>query len=409
MRNRNPQPAPLDLPPVNITPIRIYGQLIGPMQRPEASVKILLKAITTNQLIVQDTWSECTVDQAGHYDFSVNPGKYAVYFERSGLKTRVNNIQVYSDSAPGPLQTFMLSPAPEMLTPLVVQESKAILEMNSAAMLRSRQWAENPVDVPVLDFEQGAGPEYSAYHWAHKAMESLDTDTNINWRKEWSSTTAYAFRDAVRYQGSAYYCIEANTGIVPPTADIADNANWSLMARKGDNSTVQGPPGPSNTLTIGTVTAVPYGTNPTVTLSGTSPGQILNFTLETGKEGNPGTPADMSDYYNKTEVTNLINADLANYYTKTQIDAMFAGGGVVPSGAVGMWALLTAENMEQFTYGESVPGSKLNFASIYSEESGELGVSYTSSTRPAGTWRMAATSGGGAWAWGTAFIAQRIA
>ncbi|URO00949.1 prophage tail fiber N-terminal domain-containing protein [Leclercia adecarboxylata] len=248
MRNRNPQPAPLDLPPVAITPIRIYGQLIGPMQRPEAYVKILLRAITTTQQIVQDTWSECIANQSGNYDFSVNPGKYAVFFERSGIKTRVNNIMVYSDSAPGPLQTFMLSPAPELLTPLVVQEVKAALELASAAVLRSRQWAENPVDVPVLDFEHGAGPEFSAYHWAHKAMDALDTDTNINWRKEWDAKTAYAFRDAVRYQGSSYYCVEANTGQTPPAPDLADNQYWSLMAQRGDDgegSTVPGPQGPA--------------------------------------------------------------------------------------------------------------------------------------------------------------------
>ncbi|HHI2551350.1 TPA: prophage tail fiber N-terminal domain-containing protein [Klebsiella aerogenes] len=251
MRNRTEQPAPLDLPPVEIPMIRIYGQLIGPMQRPEAYVKILLKAITTTQQIVQDTWSECTTDQSGYYDFSVNPGKYAVFFERSGIKTRVNNIQVYSDSTAGPLQTFMLSPVPELLTPLVVQEVKAALELASAAVLRSRQWAENPVDVPVLDFEQGAGPEFSAYHWAHKAMDALDTDTNINWRGQWDAGVQYAFRDAVRYQGSSYYCIEANTGQTPPAPDVGDNSYWSLMAQRGDDgqdgsaSTVPGPQGPA--------------------------------------------------------------------------------------------------------------------------------------------------------------------
>ncbi|MDK9364167.1 prophage tail fiber N-terminal domain-containing protein [Lelliottia wanjuensis] len=303
MRNRLNQPAPLDLPPVEVIPIRIYGQLIGPMQRPEAFVKILLKAITTNQLVVQDTWSECTADQGGNYDFSVNPGKYAVYFERSGIKTRVQNIQVYSDSAPGNLQSFMLSPAPELLTPLVVMEIKSALELASAAMLRARQWAENPVDVPVLDFEQGAGPEYSAYHWAHKAMEALDTDTNINWRGEWSSTAAYAFRDAVRWRPdantaySSYYCLEANTNHTPPTIDVGENEFWSLMAAGGTNgkdgidgndgsdSVVPGPPGPATTLSIGTVTAVPYGTIPTVTISGNPPNQVLNFKLETGPEG----------------------------------------------------------------------------------------------------------------------------
>lgn len=250
MRNRTPQPSPLDLPPVSNNPIRIYGQLLGPMGQPLAGLRILLKAITTTAVIMQDTWSESVVDQSGNYDFSVMPGKYAVFFERRGRKERVNNIDVYSDSAPGTLQSFMLAPAADMLTPLMVLEVKAALEEATAAMLRARQWAENPVDVPVLDFEQGAGPEYSAYHWAHYAKELIDTDTNINWRGEWNSSTQYAFRDAVRYQGSSYYCIEGNFGTAPPDISTADNAAWSLMAAKGEkgvdgqDSTVPGPQGP---------------------------------------------------------------------------------------------------------------------------------------------------------------------
>lgn len=309
MRNRISQPRALDLPPVTLTPVRVYGQLIGPMLRPAASVKIVLKAITTNQLIVQDTWAEYVSDSSGNYDFSLTPGKYALFFERSGIKNRVQNIQVYSDSAPGDLQSFMLSPAPELLTPLVVLEARAILESTSAAMLRAREWAENPVDVPVLDFEQGAGPEYSAYHWAHKAMESLNTDTNINWRREWDSGTAYAFRDAVRWRPdsntaySSYYCTEANTGNAPPTIAVGDNEYWSLMAA-GGSSGVDGKdgadgtdgtdgaastvPGPANKLTVGTVNAVPYGTAPRVEITGTSPNQVINFTLETGPKGDSG-------------------------------------------------------------------------------------------------------------------------
>ncbi|MFX2611940.1 prophage tail fiber N-terminal domain-containing protein [Enterobacter mori] len=153
MRNRTPQPAPLNLPPVEITPIRIYGQLKGPMNQPVQYMTIRLKAITTTQLIVQEIWSEATIDVSGNYDFSVTPGKYAVFLERQNHKERLRNIEVYSDCAPGDLQSFMLSPSQDLLTPVVVLEIKAALHEATAAMLRARQWAENPVDVPVLDFK----------------------------------------------------------------------------------------------------------------------------------------------------------------------------------------------------------------------------------------------------------------
>jgi hypothetical protein len=214
------------------------------MGQPLAKVRILLRAITTTAQIVQDTWAESTTNLNGNYDFSVMPGRYAVFFEHCGRKERVNNIYVYSDSAPGTLQSFMLAPSSDMLTPLMVLETKAAFEEATAATLRARQWAENPVDMPVLDFEQGAGPEYSAYHWANKAKNVIDTDTNINWRGEWDAATTYAFRDAVRYQGSSFYCIDAVTG-TPPDITNEDNAYWSMMASKGEKGEqgIQGEPG----------------------------------------------------------------------------------------------------------------------------------------------------------------------
>jgi hypothetical protein len=116
------------------------------------------------------------------------------------------------------------------------------------------------VDVPVLDFEMGAGPEFSAYHWAHKVKEMLDTDTNINWRGEWDPAIAYEFRDAVRWRPdantafSSYYCIEENAGTEPPDIITSENVAWSLMVAGGENglngadSTVPGPPGAAGPL-----------------------------------------------------------------------------------------------------------------------------------------------------------------
>lgn len=48
---------------------------------------------------------------------------------------------------------------------------------------------------------------------------------------------------------------------------------------------VQGEPGPANNLSIGSVTS---GESPSVTISGTSPNQILNFVLQPGPKGDTG-------------------------------------------------------------------------------------------------------------------------
>lgn len=364
MRNRTPQPSPLDLPPVSNDPIRIYGQLLGPMGQPLAGLHILLKAITTTAVIMQDTWSESVVDQNGNYDFSVMPGKYAVFFERRGRKERVNNIYVYSDSAPGTLQSFMLAPAADMLTPLMVLEVKAALEEATAAMLRARQWAENPVDVPVLDFEQGAGPEYSAYHWAHYAKELIDTDTNINWRGEWDSSTQYAFRDAVRYQGSSYYCIEDNAGTAPPDITTADNAAWSLMAAKGADSTVPGPEGP-----VGPMgpqgPAGPQGADSTV------PGP----TGPQGPKGDKGDPGSTSTDYNTIgSVVFAVSSISGNGWDPGEV---IAGSRLTPAGIFTYNAnSIGSKDMAITSYSSSLSGSwrAMSYAQDASDDSQDRAV-----------------------------------
>ena len=201
-----------------VVPIRIYGQIIGPMNNPEPYTTIILKALSTNWEIIQDTTATTQTDQNGNYDFSVYPGKYAVF-----LKKRVNDIQVYSDSQPGPLQNFMLTPVASDLTPLIVRQTIAAAELvngkvgvaveaaksakssadsasadaasagesagsaasdaNSASQSASsagssassaasdealaHQWADNPEDEAVKD------GEYSAFHWAQKAKAAV--------------------------------------------------------------------------------------------------------------------------------------------------------------------------------------------------------------------------------------------
>ncbi|HGW6103946.1 TPA: prophage tail fiber N-terminal domain-containing protein [Citrobacter werkmanii] len=213
-----------------VATIRIYGQIIGPMNNPEAYTTIILKAISTSWEIIQDTTATTQTDQNGNYDFSVYPGKYAVFFERRGLKNRVNDIQVYSDSQPGPLQNFMLTPVASDLTPLIVRQTIAAAELvngkavvaveaaksakssadsastdaelagesadsasssaNSASQSASsadssassaasdevlaHQWADNPEDEIVKD------GEYSAFHWAQKAKAAASDGAVIS-------------------------------------------------------------------------------------------------------------------------------------------------------------------------------------------------------------------------------------
>jgi hypothetical protein len=87
---------------------------------------------------------------------------------------------------------------------------------------------------------------------------------DIRWLGAWNSGTSYVQHDAVQYQGSSYHCDIANLNSAPP------NANWSLIASKGDQ-------GPAGTFTNNEASA----TGSTTTTSST-PAAITTMTVTPG-------------------------------------------------------------------------------------------------------------------------------
>lgn len=85
---------------------------------------------------------------------------------------------------------------------------------------------------------------------------------------------------------------------------------------KGDTGPASTIPGPPNTLTAGTITQIPAGGQPTVSITGTAPNQTLNLGLVDGSptafelrgEGFPGTG---------TNATSTNAASPGTYYTDT--------------------------------------------------------------------------------------------
>jgi hypothetical protein len=105
----------------------------------------------------------------------------------------------------------------------------------------------------------------------------------------WSSASSYVTgppASVVTYNGSAYVAILPGANHQP---DVSTTF-WRLIVSKGAQgdvgpaSTVPGPPGPANTLSIGTVSA---GTA-AATITGTAPTQTLNLVLPPGATGADG-------------------------------------------------------------------------------------------------------------------------
>lgn len=69
----------------------------------------------------------------------------------------------------------------------------------------------------------------------------------------------------------------------------SDTLSWydagAIEGVKGET----GDPGPANSLTIGTVTTLPTGSDATASITGTAPNQVLNLGIPKGEQGDDGT------------------------------------------------------------------------------------------------------------------------
>ena len=64
--------------------------------------------------------------------------------------------------------------------------------------------------------------------------------TGIAFLGEYNPATAYAMRDAVRFNGSTYIALQATTGNAPPNLPTTSNAYWEVVAAKGLDGTGAG-------------------------------------------------------------------------------------------------------------------------------------------------------------------------
>ena len=87
-------------------------------------------------------------------------------------------------------------------------------------------------------------------------------------RGAYVATTTYNPLDIVTYNGSSYWVLQSCTGITPP-----NDTYYQLIASKGN----AGANGTAATITAGSVTMLDYGSNPTVSNSGTPNSAVLNF------------------------------------------------------------------------------------------------------------------------------------
>jgi collagen triple helix repeat protein len=161
--------------------------------------------------------------------------------------------------------------------------------------------------------QSGAVFVFDGSNWRVEATVIFDPGAkNFTYRGTWSNAVAYGINDVVFYNGNAYVGILGSTGVTP--AVDASNSTWGLLALHGDIGAAgptgatgatgpagptgpagaTGPTGPAGadgsagvpgddglaaTVTVGTVTTGPPGSNPDISNSGTATDAVLDFTL----------------------------------------------------------------------------------------------------------------------------------
>ncbi|WP_312999645.1 hypothetical protein [Leclercia sp.] len=86
------------------------------------------------------------------------------------------------------------------------------------------------------------------------------------------------------------------SGVDGKNIDLQVADGWVQWRRQGDSawnnlvslSSMKGDPGAPNVLSIGAVSALPPGSPPSVSITGTSPSQVLNMAMPLPRDGQPG-------------------------------------------------------------------------------------------------------------------------
>jgi hypothetical protein len=111
--------------------------------------------------------------------------------------------------------------------------------------------------------------------------------------------------------------------VIDNTVDPTITYYWSGSA--WETAGTEGPPGPPNSLEIGTVEGVGTFEEPSATITGESPNQVLNLVLQQGPEGPPGSyivsetppelPIEGNVWFNTTSGRFFVYYD--NYWVET--------------------------------------------------------------------------------------------
>ncbi|MGL5726809.1 MAG: prophage tail fiber N-terminal domain-containing protein, partial [Plesiomonas sp.] len=103
--------------------VKISGRLVEPADdKPRSGVTLTLSSLKNSSVVLKHATYRCVTGGNGEYSFNAAPGTYAITVSVYGVEPeRVGQIRVYSDSLPGDLNSFLMAPSSDDLTPEIIR------------------------------------------------------------------------------------------------------------------------------------------------------------------------------------------------------------------------------------------------------------------------------------------------
>ncbi|MDO4689322.1 MAG: prophage tail fiber N-terminal domain-containing protein [Plesiomonas sp.] len=225
--------------------ILISGRLVEPADdKPRSGVTLTLYSVKNSSVVLKHATYRCVTGGNGEYSFNAAPGTYAVAVSVYGAEPeRVGQIRVYSDSLPGDLNTFLMAPAEDDLTPEII---RLVDSMRSEAVKAAESAKQSEQVTSTLASDVATHAEQVASNTVvveQKTTIATDAAATAVAAKEQASKDALATgkdrqatqTKALEAAASANAAKAAQDSIVEDAADVRDKAlqvaeNTTLVA-----------------------------------------------------------------------------------------------------------------------------------------------------------------------------------
>lgn len=163
----------------------IHGRLVEPADdRPRTGVTLVLTTLKNSTVVLKHAVYQCVTGSNGEYSFKAEPGVYAVSVSVYGAEPeRVGVIRVYEDSVSGSLNTFLLTPDVDDLTPEILRQLDRMYRETQQAAEKAKHHAESAAEASThiaKQVEQVTAAQLTISQQAHQVQTLSESVTQLH-------------------------------------------------------------------------------------------------------------------------------------------------------------------------------------------------------------------------------------